>query len=54
MFAPSGEDGLVLRVKHGDGGLGGDDGVVGIIECSNADEVVHESWKDLAFGGGCG
>ena len=54
MFAPASEDGLVLRVKHGYGGLGENEGVVGISGRVNADKGVHEGWEYVAFGGGCG
>ena len=50
---PTSEDGLVLRVKHGDGGFGEDNGLVGITEHTNTDEGVHESLENVAFGGGC-
>ena len=53
-FAPDGEDGLFLSVKHGDGGLGKDDGAVGIKDCTDSEERVCEGWEDVAFGGGCG
>ena len=54
MFSLFGDDGLVLMVKHGDRGLGEDDGAVRIIERTNAKEGVREGWDDVAFGGGCG
>ena len=50
-FAPASEDGLVLRVKHGEGGLSEDEGVASITEHANAYEVVCEGWGGVAFGG---
>ena len=38
MFAPTGEDGLVLIIEHGDGGLGEENGTVIIAEPTNANE----------------
>ena len=54
MLIPSSEDVRILRVKHGDGGLGEGDSAVGITNRTNADEVAHEYWEDVAFGGSCG
>ena len=54
MFAPTGEDGLVPRVEHGNGGLDEDDGAFGIKELTKSDKGVCEGWEDVAFGGGCG
>ena len=51
---PSGEDGLVLRVKDSDGGLGEDDGAVSITERNNINEGVCEAQEDVAIRGGCG
>ena len=38
-----------MRFNHGDRILGEDNGEVVIIECVNANEVVHEGWYDVAF-----
>ena len=54
MLIPAIEDVRILRVKHGDGGLGEGDGAVGITNRTNADKVVREYWEDVAFGGSCG
>ena len=54
MFAPAGEDGLVLRAKQSDGGLGKYYGAFGITDCTNTDEGVFEGWEDVDFGGDCG
>ena len=48
MFAPTGEDGLVLIIEHGDGVLGEDSSAFNIIERTNVDKGVC---KRL---GGCG
>ena len=50
-FAPTSEDGLVLRVIHGDGGLGEENGAIGITESTNVDKGVREGWEDVAIGG---
>ena len=54
MFAPTGEDGLILRAKYGDRILGEDDSKVGITERTNAGKVLREGWDDVAFRGGLG
>ena len=51
-FAPTCYDGLVLSTKKSSGGLGEDDGAVGIEERTKSYEGVREGWKDVAFGGG--
>ena len=51
MFVPAIEYGLVPRVKHGYGGLGEDDGAVGITDSDKADEGVCEGWEDVDLGG---
>ena len=52
-FTPTGEDGIVLRIKNVDRGLGEKYVAFGIIERANADKGVRESWEDMAFGGVC-
>ena len=53
-FTPTGEYGLVLRIKHGDRVIGENDGAVGITERTNSNEGVCEGWEDVAFGGSLG
>ena len=52
MFTPTGEDNLVLRFEHDDGGFGKYDSTVVITECTNVGEGVRECWEGIAFGGG--
>ena len=53
-YAPTGEYGIFLMIKHGYGGLGKDDSAVGIAKRTIADEGMPEVLEDVDFGGGLG